>query len=737
MIGWNNTTNKGTNGIFGIPLAYADCCEEQARYTLHSHISIWIDGFNTIRNLLTHDSIPIRNKAKEELRMYFEKIAQASLGDLYDYDTNIGISSKTVSKINDFLIPPRDQDLRHMRHHVHCQNHHGVIGYKHKYTHCCPVGEKNPKDIINTNNIVQKNTTVLFGDECLDTHFSKEQCDVLAYTYPYHMNEYEWMKPIDCQKPCDQTLDMDNIESRLNHFNLRHPLIQLRFNVHDCYHRPSCFKKGPECRTDLPQKHREVATLQFGTDNAIDWYFADGSVKKITPFKYYPKRNIGDQFMNINNDIATTVLACNNNVTSGDKACFFYVTLYQTKHNQKEEAFNYHSVCLALSRRIKKKQALVNEQSETDATTEDISPDFCEGLIRMLTSIYGHTASNVLSSTMAAKLLADESRFQFSHKFQNIPLNHLIEWAEGIENLDFKLRKVKNCDGGYNHVHDTFINNMIYRPSELEHLGLYDLSSQYELRQMSKKRLNSGNVLVESKTTFNLLQEHPSHKYMVMSKRKHIFIPQICSINLLPNIKDIHILEQTSDKSIIDLRERYAMIVLLLFYPYRIMDDLVIDDSYWDKYKSVLSNSEPSGKSLEVIQNIQDVSYNCSYIRKAKDSLEATTIFKPHETDGKTKCEENENMTDVNELAEMFKQLDDTDLEDSNPNMRSLSKIGQRHCIVTQEIPTNNFTLPDITDIPDGITVHITDGSDNTDKKNLHAMEMNQTKFLTIKSVLT
>ena len=35
--------------------------------------------------------------------------------------------------------------------------------------------------------------------------------------------------------------------------------------------------------------------------------------------------------MNVNNDIATTVLACNNNVTSGDKACFFYVALYQTK----------------------------------------------------------------------------------------------------------------------------------------------------------------------------------------------------------------------------------------------------------------------------------------------------------------------------------------------------------------------------------------------------------------------
>ena len=45
--------------------------------------------------------------------------------------------------------------------------------------------------------------------------------------------------------------------------------------------------------------------------------------KKISPFKYHPKRNIGDQFMNVNNDIATTVLACNNNITIGDNACFF------------------------------------------------------------------------------------------------------------------------------------------------------------------------------------------------------------------------------------------------------------------------------------------------------------------------------------------------------------------------------------------------------------------------------
>ena len=46
IIGWNQSEQKGYKGAFGIPLAYGDSCEEQARYTLHSHISVWISIFS-------------------------------------------------------------------------------------------------------------------------------------------------------------------------------------------------------------------------------------------------------------------------------------------------------------------------------------------------------------------------------------------------------------------------------------------------------------------------------------------------------------------------------------------------------------------------------------------------------------------------------------------------------------------------------------------------------------------
>ena len=66
-------------------------------------------------------------------------------------------------------------------------------------------------------------------------------------------------------------------------------------------------------------------------------------------------------------------------------------------------------------------------------------------------------------------------------------------------------------------------------------------------------------------------------------------------------------------------------------------------------------------------------------------------------------------------MVEMFKQLDDTGLEDSDPDKHSLSKIGERHHIVDQKIPSNNLTLPDITDIPDGIPDNTRNESDTTE----------------------
>ena len=65
LIGWNFEKNKGEKGIFGIPIAFSDSCEEQGRNTLHSHIIVWIQEYNTVRDLIFDDDPDVKKKSKK------------------------------------------------------------------------------------------------------------------------------------------------------------------------------------------------------------------------------------------------------------------------------------------------------------------------------------------------------------------------------------------------------------------------------------------------------------------------------------------------------------------------------------------------------------------------------------------------------------------------------------------------------------------------------------------------
>ena len=133
--------------------------------------------------MLFHEDINIKQQAKDELQNYLQMIAQASFHDLYDIQTTTTSSESDVPpihKINTALKPTNDQDLRKMRHHMHCKTLHGVIGnYPHTFM-------KNDS-ILNSSSIVKTNTQVLLDNESSISDFNNAQLDTLAYTYPYHI----------------------------------------------------------------------------------------------------------------------------------------------------------------------------------------------------------------------------------------------------------------------------------------------------------------------------------------------------------------------------------------------------------------------------------------------------------------------------------------------------------------------------------------------------------------------
>ena len=227
---------------------------------------------------------------------------------------------------------------------------------------------------------------------------------------------------------------------------------------------------------------------------------------------------------------------------------------------------------------------------------------------------------------------------------------------------------------------------------------------------------------------FNLMEEHPSSKYMVISKRKHTCIPCISSINLLPNVAELEMEKETCNEHTLNLRENYAQIILLLFYPFRMQSDLELDGSYWKRYKDVLAKEQISKKCLDVIQNIQDVCHNCSKLRTARDDLEQATVYLSHEDDEKRKTNtEDLNCTSLDEVAELFHNAENFGIREVDSSKRKLSVIGNRYDIVNQNLPTSDIHNNDITEIPDDIIIpgeengkerKIIESDDKFDKRN-------------------
>ena len=58
---------------------------------------------------------------------------------------------------------------------------------------------------LNSNQIVEMITQARLGYTSSNHKFSKERLDMLAYTYPYHMQDNVSMLPLDCQKRLTKT----------------------------------------------------------------------------------------------------------------------------------------------------------------------------------------------------------------------------------------------------------------------------------------------------------------------------------------------------------------------------------------------------------------------------------------------------------------------------------------------------------------------------------------------------
>ena len=342
LFGWDEANTKSEKiGLFGKVLAWCIATEEQGRKSLHGHILLFMKDWATVL-----DALHRRNNEVEEILSYTEAARvskrfykNACSANLFaDFSAPNGVmcrqpvfhhdpcrKRRRPEEVRFTVNPVEDQTLRQMRHKRLCREHQGHIAN-------CPKCKRRftVKDIV---------------ENALNHHLdgSPER----AYEYP------DWTKRLDrnvfeMHKHFEWNLGSDYEKAR--HYFASNALV----NIHSVTHANRCFKKGAECYANLPDAVMEELKIFHNTDFDV-WSNHLGEKTRKYMFRFYPRRNIEDVFMNTHNPDITALLGCNNNVLFGMNGCaVFYVTGYNCKSQQKEERAVFNKVSEVVVRLLEK-----------------------------------------------------------------------------------------------------------------------------------------------------------------------------------------------------------------------------------------------------------------------------------------------------------------------------------------------------------------------------------------------
>jgi len=163
---------------------------------------------------------------------------------------------------------------------------------------------------------------------------------------------------------------------------------------------------------------------------------------------------------------------------------------------------------------------------------------------------------------------------------------------------------------------------------------------------------------------YKFLETHPGHKFSHLIQLKFPSIPKISQPKgkLCP-LEELDLNCTNPPHHVVDTREMYAKIALVMFFPFRQLNDLKTDGSYWILFHKELKkhiNKEDTvfwKKGFEILQNIQDRSTLEKHVKRARDPISITTKNeKPNKTNG-TQTKSTVGSSNICDILDVDKQL--------------------------------------------------------------------------------
>ena len=356
-----------------------------------------------------------------------------------------------------------------------------------------------------------------------------------------------------------------------------------RCNNHRACHTRTCFKKGLECRARLPDIPEDTTNVIY-SEKLCEQYDWTGARYLLNNLTVRTKRNPKDAYTNTYcRAITNSKAPANSNVsvTTGCRSCI-YCTCYATKGTQKEDTEELRKVSCYAAKRFQ-------EQRKESS--------LLEGLSRLMGAVMVGTTEHVASAPMAAHLVRNNgSRFRYSHEFAHVPLR------ETIDVLMTDLTKDKMNMTVLSHSDGCFLNNnalhYLYRPKELESVPMKVFFEQYEIKKTGFKN--------DEEDSFDLdNRKHPGYGKQFIKRRK---VPVLAQFShwTFPDTASFgaSIWNFTAD-NVNNSVENYCRAALVLFHPFRSVEDLMVDGSFFKKFTRLYKKKPLPDGMKKTLSNVQ------------------------------------------------------------------------------------------------------------------------------------
>jgi hypothetical protein len=401
--------------------------------------------------------------------------------------------------------------------------------------------------------------------------------------------------------------------------NRNNALINALVNLHASKHRKPCFSKSKECRHRYPQLPLRRTTLE--TFQKIDWYDWKGVSVEQDIYEMKIKRRKEDLYMNVYCPvISESCFTCNSNISLIFNGRFgIYMSNYLSKGTQEDDSDSYRRMIETVKRRFTKQMYEV-ERSET--------------MSRLMSCVFAHTRAHTISAPMARFLIRHKNRFLFSHEFMPIPLDTLLRI---ITDKPFYVRIHQRPKHAF-FVSKAF--DYLYRPQILENISVYEFFLHYE----------SVNIKHNKKyQLLHFMKPHPQIADRALRHHNRHIVPKYACWKWPNTLKfggDIFRNDTINNKQA-DIMDMYAKWTLVMFQPFRVHSDLVLNNCYRMRLLQCSSASVPSLYSQwrTILCNIQNIRNN-GIVAPSTDLLESRSAMFQPTTKGQRKSDEDSNTKD-------------------------------------------------------------------------------------------